>query len=154
MACALAHMHTLAEHARMREGIWARVARLHVRTGLSTRRFDSNGDGRVSYIELYKVLSRERTAVGAAARRPLWEEDEVVRAAVDSLCAELYGRREYVYELLERMDTNKTGYLSREEMKRGLDQLGLRLNGRRLHSGSGSGGRQCGRRRRRRGCRW
>ena len=62
-----------------------------------TRRFDSNGDGRVSYIELYKVLSRERTAVGAAARRPLWEEDEVVRAAVDSLCAELYGRREYVY---------------------------------------------------------
>ena len=92
-----------------------------------TRRFDSNGDGRVSYIELYKVLSRERTAVGAAARRPLWEEDEVVRAAVDSLCAELYGRREYVYELLERMDTNKTGYLSREEMKRGLDKLGLRL---------------------------
>ena len=58
----------------------------------------------------------------------MWEEDDAVRAAVDSLCEELYDRREYVYELLERMDTNKTGYLSRAEMKRGLDKLGLRLS--------------------------
>ena len=75
-----------------------------VRTHSQMRAFDSNGDGRVSYVEFYQVLSRERTTARAAARRPLWEEDDAVRAAVDSLCEELYDRREYVYELLERMD--------------------------------------------------
>ena len=29
----------------------------------------------------------------AAARRPLWEEDDAVRAAVDTLVEELYDRR-------------------------------------------------------------
>ena len=105
---------------------WVHQASAH--TCIGTCRFDTNGDGRVSYREFYKVLSRERVTRRTPSRGSLWEEDDAVRAAVDSLCEELYDRREYVYELLERMDTNKTGYLSRAEMKRGLDKLGLRLS--------------------------
>ena len=94
-------------------------------TCIGTCRFDTNGDGRVSYREFYKVLSRERAGSRRTSTRGrfLWEEDDAVRASVDALVEELYDRREYVLEMLERMDTNGTGYLSRAEMKRGLERL-------------------------------
>ena len=47
---------------------------------------------------------------------------------MDALCEELYDRREYVYEMLERMDTNGSGFLGRAEMRSGLSKLGLRLS--------------------------
>ena len=44
------------------------------------------------------------------------------------LLGELYDRREDVREVLERMDTNGTGFLSRAEMMRGMRGLGVRLD--------------------------
>ena len=103
------------------------------------RAFDKDNNKKIDYFEFYKVLRDYKRAVQAdteswpvsPVRRVsdglLWEDDDAVRASVDALVEELYDRREYVLEMLERMDTNGTGYLSRAEMKRGLDKLGVRL---------------------------
>ena len=61
------------------------------------------------------------------ARRWLWETDDAVRTALDHLVEELYDRREDVQSMLQRLDRNGTGTLSRQEMQRGLMGLGIRL---------------------------
>jgi hypothetical protein len=50
-----------------------------------------------------------------------------VRAAVDRLCAELASKHEPVYELLQRLDRNGDGRLSRDELRHGLRGLGVSL---------------------------
>ena len=53
--------------------------------------------------------------------------DPVVKAALDQLVGELHGRREDVHNMLQRLDRNGTGTLSRQEMHRGLLGMGIRL---------------------------
>ena len=48
------------------------------------------------------------------ARRWLWETDDAVRAALDHLVEELYDRREDVQSMLQRLDRNGTGTISRQ----------------------------------------
>ena len=105
------------------------------------RAFDVNNDGMVDWNEFYHVLdtwdrSGSTVRAGGAGRgvagsgRPrqrLWETDDAVRVALDNLVAELYDRRGDVQAMLERLDRNGTGTLSRQEMQRGLMGLGIRL---------------------------
>ena len=53
--------------------------------------------------------------------------DEPVRAALERLVAELSKQHGALYKLLESMDRNRDGSLSREELRAGLQSLGLSL---------------------------
>ena len=53
--------------------------------------------------------------------------DPVVREALDRLVIELQAKHSTVYEMLNRMDTNKDGVLSRDEICDGLAEMGVRL---------------------------
>jgi hypothetical protein len=53
--------------------------------------------------------------------------DPAVREALDRLVGELSTKHSTVYELLNRMDRNKDGVLSRDEIRRGLAGMGVRL---------------------------
>jgi hypothetical protein len=50
-----------------------------------------------------------------------------VRESLDRLCAELASKHELVYELLQRLDRNGDGRLSRDELRHGLSSLGVSL---------------------------
>ena len=89
--------------------------------------------------EFYRVLDTWDRSGGTAraggmvrgaaprSRQRLWETDDAVRVALDNLVAELYDRRGDVQTMLERLDRNGTGTVSRQEMQRGLVGLGIRL---------------------------
>ena len=53
--------------------------------------------------------------------------DPAVRAALDRLVEELQAKHSTVYEMLQRMDTKRDGILSRDEVRRGLSGLGVKL---------------------------
>ena len=53
--------------------------------------------------------------------------DPAVRMALDRLVSELSGRHSSVYEMLQRLDRNGDGLVSREELRSGLLGLGLVL---------------------------
>ena len=53
--------------------------------------------------------------------------DPMVRRALDRLVDELSGRHSSVYEMLQRLDRNGDGLLSREEMRTGLLGMGVPL---------------------------
>ena len=48
-----------------------------------------------------------------------------VREALDRLCWELASKQELVYELLQRLDRNGDGRLSRDELRHGLRSMGV-----------------------------
>ena len=60
--------------------------------------------------------------------------DPTVKEALDRLVAELRTRHSTVYEMLNRMDKNKDGSLSRDEIRRGLAEMGVRLTATELDS--------------------
>ena len=63
-----------------------------------------------------------------AHRERLWETNMVVREALNQVVEELYARREDVLSMLQGLDRNGTGTLSRQEMQRGLMGMGIRLS--------------------------
>ena len=73
--------------------------------------------------QFYRVLDtwdrsggggRMATPRAAVARRWLWETDDAVRMALNHLVEELYDRREDVQSMLQRLDRNGTGTISRQ----------------------------------------
>ncbi len=60
--------------------------------------------------------------------------DPVVRAALDRLVLELQAKHSTVYEMLKRLDHNKDGVLNREEIRRGLADMDVRLSSTELDS--------------------
>ena len=79
---------------------------------------------RESAIDILATIFEEYTySVGER----LWETDDAVRVALDNLVAELYDRKGNMRAMLERLDRNGTGTISRQEMQRGLTGMGIRL---------------------------
>jgi Ca2+-binding EF-hand superfamily protein len=60
--------------------------------------------------------------------------DPAVREALDRLVVELRTNHSTVYEMLNRMDRNKDGILSRDEIRRGLAEMGVQLTATELDS--------------------
>jgi hypothetical protein len=73
--------------------------------------------------------------VDPAVRRLLDRmNDPAVCEALDRLISELRTKHSTVYEMLNRMDRNKDGILSRDEIRRGLAEMGVRLTATELDS--------------------
>jgi hypothetical protein len=64
----------------------------------------------------------------------LLENDPVLNAAMEHMCDELHDRLGEVTSMLQRLDRRGSGELSREEMERGLQGLGIHLSPDELHS--------------------
>ena len=60
--------------------------------------------------------------------------DSTTRGVLDSLCMELATRHEAVFQLLQRMDANGDGVLSRSEIRSGLLDLRIALTSSELDS--------------------
>ena len=55
--------------------------------------------------------------------------DWKIRDAMDALVTQLHAHREKASELLQHLDRNGDGWLSRDELKTGLNDMGIRLGG-------------------------
>ncbi len=78
-------------------------------------------------------------AAPSNSRSPAWDVDPVVRRlldrmkdpavreALDRLVGELRTKHSTVFEMLNRVDRNKDGILNRDEVRRGLAEIGVRL---------------------------
>jgi Ca2+-binding EF-hand superfamily protein len=80
--------------------------------------FDKDGNGYVDYEEFTSVLMKRRATLPVS---PL------VHAALKRLCDELSSRHQQVYQLLQTLDRNKDGRLSRPELQAGLVRMGVLL---------------------------
>jgi Ca2+-binding EF-hand superfamily protein len=80
--------------------------------------FDKDGNGYVDYEEFTSVLMKRRATLPVS---PL------VSSALKRLCDELSSKHQQVYQLLQRLDRNKDGRLSRTELQDGLVRMGVLL---------------------------
>jgi Ca2+-binding EF-hand superfamily protein len=94
---------------------------------------DINGDGHIDYMELMQMVDEhcalrlsERTQCDSVSERP-WERDTVVRVALSQVVEQLHGRMDSVHPAFRELDVRGIGKLSKADMYRGLQSLGVRL---------------------------
>ena len=72
--------------------------------------------------------SRPPSSRPLSSRRDERALEGSVKAALDGLVADMHGRHEKAYEMMQRLDTNASGRLDRAELRKGLRDVGTALS--------------------------
>ena len=91
--------------------------------------FDTNGNGKVDLKELAKALDRYR--LNGTVPQSASQQRRATQAALESLAHKLAVHKlSAQVKVLKKLDAKKTGLLGPQELRRGLEQLGVSLSDR------------------------
>jgi Ca2+-binding EF-hand superfamily protein len=90
--------------------------------------FDANENGKVDLKELAKALDKYR--LNGTVPQSAKQQRRAAQAALESLAHKLVSQKLSVQTVLKKLDEKKTGTLGPQELRRGLEQLGVSLSDR------------------------